>query len=141
MYFSLSEILVGLGKVLPSVTVLPETVFSLNLYDVVNRSAFPELPVTFAVVMLPIFAVDLASRTIYLSSVESYALVEKGYFFEFRNKLAPNVRITKLSFSDEDLKPKYEWVSNWNNHKEIYEKYHMVKRFFTLQEEFLNHLK
>ncbi len=88
-----------------------------------------------------LYSSDLASRTIYLSSVESYALIEDGYFFEFRNKLAPNVRITKLSFSDEDLKPKYEWVSNWDNHKEIYEKYNKVKRFYRLQEEFLNQLK
>ena len=88
-----------------------------------------------------LYSSDLASRTIYLSSVESYGLVENGYFFEFRNKLVPNVRITKLSFSDEDLKPKYEPVSNWSNHKEIYDNYCKVKKFFKLQEDFLNQLK
>ena len=81
------------------------------------------------------------NRPIYLSSFKSYALIEDGYFFEFRDKNSPNFRVTKLNFSNEILKPTYEKLSNWPNHKEIFEKYNRVKTFFKLQEEFLNQLK
>ena len=88
-----------------------------------------------------LYSKELTARPIYLSSIESYALVENGYFFEFRDKNSPNVRITRLSFSNDDLKASYENIKNWSNHKEIYEKYSRVKKFFKLQEEFLNQLK
>ena len=88
-----------------------------------------------------LYSTDLATRPIYLSSIQSYALIENGYFFEFRDKNSPNVRITKLTFSDEDLKPKYESVLNWNDHKEIYEKHQKVKKFFVIQKEFMDQLK
>ena len=84
---------------------------------------------------------DLASRPIYLSSMKSYALVENGYFFEFRDKNSPNFKVTKLDFSDSDLKPTYQTLSNWPDHNEIYEKYKRVKKFFTIQKEFLNQIK
>ena len=55
---------------------------------------------------------DLLSRPIYLSSMESYAIIEDGYFFEFRDKNSPNFRVTKLNFSEEELKPTYEQLPN-----------------------------
>ena len=81
------------------------------------------------------------TRPIFLSSIKSYAIIENGYFFEFRNKNKPNFRVTKLGISKDNLKPTYENLSNWPNHEEIYEKYQRVKKFFELQEEFLNQLK
>ena len=88
-----------------------------------------------------LFSNDLATRPVYLTSMQSYALVEDGYFFEFRDKNSPNFRITKLKFSEEYLKPYYEIIPNWPDHKDIFYKYQRVKKFFKLQEEFLNTLK
>lgn len=90
---------------------------------------------------ISLYSTNLASRPIYLSSVESYAVVEDGYFFEFHDKNSPNFKITKLSYSNEDYMPKYEYIPNWPSHKEIFEKHQRVKKFFKLQEEFLNQLK
>lgn len=84
---------------------------------------------------------DLASRPIYLSSMKSYAIIEDGYFFEFRDKNSPNFIVTKLGFSDDELKPTYEKLQNWKDHKEIYDKHQRVKKFFELQKYFLNQLK
>ena len=85
-----------------------------------------------------LYSTDLASRPIYLSSVESYAVIEDGYFFEFHDKNSPNFKITKLSYSNEDYMPRYEYIPNWPNHNEIFEKYQRVKKFYKLQEEFMN---
>ena len=85
-----------------------------------------------------LYSTDLASRPIYLSSVESYVVIEDGYFFEFHDKNSPNFKITKLSYSKEDYMPRYEYIPNWANHNEIFEKYQRVKKFYKLQEEFMN---
>lgn len=88
-----------------------------------------------------LYSKELASRPIYLSSVNSYALVENGYFIEFPEKSSSNHKITKLMFSQEDYKAKYEYVDKLYNNEEILEKYKRVKNFYKLQEEFLNQLK
>ena len=87
-----------------------------------------------------LYSNDLASRPIYLSSIQSYALIDDGYFFEFRDKNSPNFRVTKLNFSNNDFKPYYESLANWPDHKDIYQKYQRVKKFFELQKELLNQL-
>ena len=88
-----------------------------------------------------LYSDNIASRPVFLSSMRSYALVENGYFFEFRDKNSPNFKVTKLTFSEEDYKPHYETLSNWHSHKEIFEKYQKAKLFFRLQEDFLNRLE
>lgn len=90
---------------------------------------------------ISLYSSGTASRPIYLSSIESYALVEDGYFFEFRDKNSPKAKITKLSFSDKDLTIKNESIYNWEDHKDIYKKYEKVKLFYKIQEEFLKQLK
>jgi NMD protein affecting ribosome stability and mRNA decay len=82
-----------------------------------------------------LYSDDLASRSIYLSSVQSYALVENGYFYEFRDKNNSFAKVTQLSIS-QDFDQRYETVFEGTN-EDIVEKYNRTKRFFKLQEKFL----
>ena len=73
--------------------------------------------------------------------MKSLGLIENGYFFEFRNKNSQNYKVTKLEFSEDELKPTYITISNWADHKSIDEKFQRVKKYYLLQEEFLNQIK
>lgn len=82
---------------------------------------------------------NIASRTIYLSSMLGYALIEDGFYFEFPDKNRADLfSIRKLSIS-EIGKPKFEKISNWSK-DEIDEKFHRTKKFFELQQQLLSNL-
>ncbi|MBP5469331.1 MAG: hypothetical protein J6Z11_08815, partial [Candidatus Riflebacteria bacterium] len=78
---------------------------------------------------------DTASRPIYLSSIHSMALVENGYYFDFRDKKSSNAIISEISLSS-DSKPVFMPVSQWSP-LDIQEKYNRTKRFFELNKQLM----
>lgn len=82
-----------------------------------------------------LYSENLASRSIYLTSAQSYALVEDGYFYEFRDKNNSYAKVTQL-FISEDFNQRYKTVFEGTN-EDIVNKYNRTKRFFKLQEKFL----
>ncbi len=79
---------------------------------------------------------DFASRPIYLSSIHSMALVENGYYFDFRDKKSPNVIISKVSMAS-DSRPIFIPVNVWSP-KDIQEKFTKANRFFELNNQLMN---
>ena len=78
---------------------------------------------------------DMVSRPIYLSSIHSMALVEKGFYFDFRDKKSSNVIISKISLSP-DSKPIFEPINQWSP-QDIQEKYNRTKKFFELNKQLM----
>lgn len=87
-----------------------------------------------------LYSDNLFNRSIYLASSESYALVEKGYFYEFRDKNNPYAKVTKISLDNKSYKPDFEIVFEGVN-DDIKIKHDKTKKFFKLQEDFFNQLK
>ena len=81
---------------------------------------------------------NMASRTVYLSSIMSYALIEDGYFFEFPDKNQPNIMIKEILLSKNN-KAEYKTIYKWPE-EDIINKYKRAKKFFRLQEQLLNFL-
>lgn len=78
---------------------------------------------------------DIASRPIYLSSMNSFALVENGYYFDFVNKNSPNANISKLSL-DSEYKVNFEKITSWNG-PDLFEKYSRTKKYFELNQQLM----
>lgn len=75
-------------------------------------------------------------RPIYLSSTKSYALVEDGYYYYFIDKESSQCIVEKITL-DENYKAVFEKVET-TNEEQILEKYNRLKKYFTLQEEFIS---
>lgn len=78
---------------------------------------------------------DVASKPIYLSSMNSIALVENGYYFDFVNKNSPNANISKLSL-DSNYKVKFQKITSWEG-KDLYEKFTRTKKYFELNKQIM----
>ncbi len=78
------------------------------------------------------------NRPVYLSSAKSYALVEDGYYYYFKDKNLSECIVEKISI-DENNKATFERIE-YNNEEMILEKYNRIKKYFKLQTVFINSL-
>lgn len=78
------------------------------------------------------------ARPVYLSSSSAYALVEKGYYFEFQEKETNNANVYRLVLT-KDFKPAFLPEENWDK-EDLNVRLEKTKKFFKLQQQLLNKL-